>query len=87
MDLVSELLDTATAAQYLGLQRNTLEVWRSAGRYNLPFVRVGRSIRYRRGDLDAWLTARTATQTGATNHVQPPLRGAKRVRRGALHSR
>jgi excisionase family DNA binding protein len=50
-----ELLDTESAAEYLGLKGHTLEVWRSTGRYDLPFVRLGRRIKYRRADLDAFL--------------------------------
>jgi hypothetical protein len=32
---------------------------RTSGRYKIPFVKVGRLVRYRRADLDAWLTSRT----------------------------
>jgi excisionase family DNA binding protein len=42
-----------------------LSVWRSTGRYNLPFFKIGRKVRYRRADLDAWLAARYR-ETGAT---------------------
>jgi excisionase family DNA binding protein len=42
-----------------------LSVWRSTGRYNLPFLKVGRLVRYRRADLDAWLAARVR-ESGAT---------------------
>ena len=54
-----ELLDTEPAADYLGVKRHTLEVWRVTGRYNLPFVRVGRRVKYRRDHLDAFLAKRT----------------------------
>jgi predicted DNA-binding transcriptional regulator AlpA len=40
-------------------------VWRSTGRYNLPFIKIGRNVRYRRADLIAWLEKRTR-ETGAT---------------------
>ena len=59
------------AAQYMGLQPQTLAVWRTTGRYHLPFVRVGRSIRYRVSDLDEWMKSRTATsnaQAGLAAH-------------------
>lgn len=46
------------AAAILGVKPQTLAVWRSTGRYDLPFVRVGRLIRYRRADLEAWLEKR-----------------------------
>jgi excisionase family DNA binding protein len=60
-----ELLDEKQAAEHLTVSPGTLSVWRSTGRYNLPFVKVGRMVRYRLSDLDAWLEAR-ARDTGAT---------------------
>lgn len=60
-----DLLDEAQAADYLTLAAGTLSVWRSTGRYGIPFVKVGRRVRYRRGDLDAWLESRTCSN-GAT---------------------
>lgn len=52
------------AAEYLSLKPQTLAVWRSTGRYNLPYIRVGRLIRYRKSDLDRWLRDRTVRHTG-----------------------
>jgi excisionase family DNA binding protein len=60
-----ELLDEKQAAEHLTVSPGTLSVWRSTGRYNLPFVKVGRMVRYRLSDLDAWLDAR-AHESGAT---------------------
>ena len=68
---MDELLDTDEAANYLGVARNTLEVWRSAGRYGLQFVRVGRRIKYRKSDLDAWIESRTASSTAGQNDASP----------------
>ena len=59
------LLDERKAAAVLGLSPGTLSVWRSTGRYQVPFVKVGHLVRYRVADLDAWLESRTRT-TGAT---------------------
>lgn len=50
---------TEKTAQYLGLEPHTLNVWRSARRYGLPFVRVGRLIRYDARAVERWLQART----------------------------
>ena len=61
-----ELLDEKQAAEHLTVSPGTLSVWRSTGRYNLPFVKVGRKVRYQRADLDAWLDARSR-KTGATD--------------------
>lgn len=59
-----ELLTAEQAADYLNVKPQTLALWRSTGRHGLPFVRVGRAIRYRRRDLEQWLADRTATSTG-----------------------
>lgn len=56
-----QLLDEQAAATYLDLKPGTLSVWRSTGRYAIPFVKIGRNVRYRRADLDAWLEQRTRT--------------------------
>ena len=60
-----ELLDEQAAADVLEVTPGTLSVWRSTGRYALPFLKIGRKVRYRRSDLLAWLEMRTR-QTGAT---------------------
>ena len=59
------LLDERAAAAVLDVTPGTLSVWRSSGRYGLPFVKIGRNVRYRRADLIAWLDSRTRA-TGAT---------------------
>lgn len=59
------LLDDKQAAEYLTVSPGTLSVWRSTGRYSLPFVKVGRMVRYRLSDLDEWLAARSR-ETGST---------------------
>jgi len=53
------LLDETQAAQYLNVEARTLAVWRSTGRYDLPFVKIGRCVRYKKSDLDAWIEKRT----------------------------
>lgn len=61
----SDLLDDKAAAALLDVSPGTLAVWRSTGRYSLPFLKVGRKVRYRRESLLAWLESRTR-ETGAT---------------------
>ena len=58
------LLTPSQAGEYLGIKPQTLAVWRSCGRHDLPFVKVGGRVKYRRSDLDDWLAARTHTHTG-----------------------
>ena len=59
----SPLLSAADAAAYLGVRPQTLAVWRSYGRYDLPFVKVGRLVKYRLSDLNIFLAENTHTNT------------------------
>ncbi len=52
------------AADVLGVKPTTLAVWRSTGRYRLPFLKVGRLVKYRVSDLAEFLARRTVTHTG-----------------------
>lgn len=56
-----ELLTTDEAAQVLRVHPVTLAAWRSTGKHELPFVRLGKAVRYRREDIDAWLRGRRET--------------------------
>ncbi len=58
MKVSEELLTTKEAAACIDVTEHTLCVWRSSGRYRIRFYRVGRNVRYRRSDLDAWLESR-----------------------------
>ena len=62
-DRPPELLTPAEAADLLRTTEATLAVWRSTGRHGIPFVKLGRAVRYRRADLLAWLDARSSTST------------------------
>ena len=58
------LLDDTQAAAALGLKPATLSVWRCTGRYSLPYLKIGRLVRYRAGDLAAWLATRSRLHSG-----------------------
>ena len=60
-----DLLSAPEAAEYLGLRVQTLNIWRVTGRYGLPYIKLGRLVRYRRSDLDAWLESRLVTADAA----------------------
>jgi excisionase family DNA binding protein len=53
------MLTTEQAADYLGVKPETLGVWRCRRRYSIPYVKVGRNVRYRKADLDRFLRSRT----------------------------
>lgn len=61
----SDLVDERIAAEILDTTPGTLSVWRSTGRYSLPFVKIGRNVRYSRKALESWLESRTRSN-GAT---------------------
>jgi excisionase family DNA binding protein len=63
----SEFLTPPEVAALLGVRVRTLAIWRCTGRHDLPFVRVGASIRYRRDAVDAWLASRSGTSTAAVS--------------------
>jgi len=69
-EATSAWLTIGQVAVRLGVTKKTVEAWRAAG-CSPPSVRIGRSVRFNPGDVDAW--ART----------NPRVVGAKR--KGAGH--
>lgn len=55
----ADLLTPEEAAAFLKTEERTLAVWRSTGRYRLAYVKVGRCVRYKRADLEAFIASRT----------------------------
>lgn len=49
------LLDRKTAAKYLGISPGTLAVWDCTKRYDLKPLKVGRSVRYKKQELDNFI--------------------------------
>jgi hypothetical protein len=49
------------AAGFLGIKPQTLSVWRSTKRYALPYLKIGRCVRYRLADLIAFQESRLVT--------------------------
>jgi len=56
------LLTTKGLSAYLGVPVATLKQWRREGTAPRAY-RVGRQLRYRRSDVDAWLEARADPPT------------------------
>ena len=57
--VLNPLLTETEAAELLGIKPQTLSVWRCNKRYALPFIRVGRLVRYRRSACELFLEERT----------------------------
>lgn len=65
--LIPKLLDSATTAKILDVEEGTLSVWRSTGRYNLPYIKIGRKVRYREEDVLDFIESQIRTHTGINN--------------------
>ncbi len=61
------LLRPDELSELLGVPVGTLANWRSA-RTGPPFAKVGRHVRYRKGDVDEWI----ADRVFVTETVTPP---------------
>lgn len=66
---IDPLLTPEQTAANLGVSEKTLNVWRCTGRVNLPYVKVGARVRYRRADVEAFITRRTV-RPGALEAAQ-----------------
>lgn len=53
------LLTTTEAAALLGVRPTTLEAWRFHRRYSLPYVKVGRVVRYQKSVVMRFMAERT----------------------------
>ena len=62
-DTNAELLTAKAAAKLLDVPPSTLANWRSMGRHKIPFLKIGRNVRYRRSDLLVWMDAHTYQST------------------------
>ena len=66
------LLTETDAAKHLGFSPRTLQSWRLRG-CGPRFVRVSaRCIRYRRSELDSWVTSSLRSSTSDEGHAPTP---------------
>ena len=59
-----KLLTPNEVSDILGVTTHTLAVWRSEGRYNLPYIKTGRLVRYQEQDVQKFIEDR---MRGAAN--------------------
>ncbi len=58
MNQISRLLTPNQVADLLTVTPHTLAVWRCEGRYNLPYTKTGRLVRYREEDVQQFIRDR-----------------------------
>lgn len=56
---MDELLNNVQAAAYIGVTPGTMEVWRCTKRQPIPFIKVGRLVKYRKSALEKYLDNHT----------------------------
>ncbi len=74
--MLAEVMTVSEVAQFLRVNPQT--VYRKAKAGELPAVRIGRAIRFRRSELEAWLKtlsrlSNTSTNGLADSHRLAPL--------------
>lgn len=57
------LLTPEQVSSLLGIKTHTLAVWRSSGRYKLPFIKTGRLVRYQLSDIENFLETQRMIST------------------------
>lgn len=63
MKTTKQALNSAEAAEYLGLSEPTLRSWRSRGTGDLKYTKIGGRVVYRRADLDKYIREHSRTST------------------------
>lgn len=64
----SRLLSPTETSVVLGVTQGTLSVWRSTGRYQLPYVKCGRLVKYKVADILSFLDSRRVVGTDGGSH-------------------
>ena len=59
--MLAEVMTVSEVAEYLRVNPQT--VYRKAKAGELPAVRIGRAIRFRRSELDAWLKSLSSSSS------------------------
>lgn len=54
-----QLVDDVVAGKFLSVKTSTLSVWRTRKNVALPYVKVGKNVRYRVGDLIDFIASNT----------------------------
>ena len=79
---VAAIFAAAPIATVIDSTPKTLEAWRAVGR-GPKFIRVGRAIRYRKADVEAWLAGQGGHQPAPPPAPTPARRvAAKPAKKG-----
>ncbi len=71
-----ELFNYRDAARFLGCSPGTLQVWISTGRHGIPYLKIGKLVRFRRSTLTAWMNSRERGGTKCVTRITRKAGGA-----------
>lgn len=60
---IDSLVSPKAVAEDLNVTEGTLQVWRSTGRYDLSYVKIGGKVMYRISDVNKFIESRLTTHT------------------------
>jgi hypothetical protein len=60
---IDSLASPKTVAEDLNVTEGTLQVWRSTGRYDLPYIKIGGKVMYRISDVNNFIESRQFSHT------------------------
>ncbi len=60
---IVSLVSPDAVAKDLNITEGTLQVWRSTGRYDLPYIKIGGKVMYRITDVNNFIESRIFSHT------------------------
>jgi predicted DNA-binding transcriptional regulator AlpA len=54
----NKLLSPRDVSEILGVSEETLSVWRCNKTYDIPYIKVGRLVKYKQSDIDSFIESR-----------------------------
>lgn len=69
MDCLERLLESTKVARLLGVEVQTLGVWRRKG-YGPRWYRIGKKVKYAEHDLNTWINAQACTGSSIVEFLQ-----------------
>jgi hypothetical protein len=60
---IDSLVSPKAVAEDLNVTEGTLQVWRSTGRYDLSYIKIGGKVMYRIADVNNFIESRVHTHT------------------------
>jgi hypothetical protein len=60
---ISELVTPIQVSRSINVTEGTLQVWRSTGRYDLPYIKIGGKVMYRVSDVNKFIESRIYSHT------------------------